>query len=101
MNHAAKARIRNDILRKTSTDIFKLMEQNYNLLTIAGHPNDSGMQFTFIVTTLTTVLSSTLRIFSVSGLNKELAKGVLEIMNKAVMEALAEAEEEEKRTQEL
>ena len=103
MNYEAQTHIRNDVLKKTGIDVFKLMEQNYKLLAVAGCPDDTGTRFTFIITTLTSILSSTLKVLCELGLNKKGVQDILDIINRSALDAVAEVEAkaEEKRTQQL
>ncbi len=84
--------IRDDIIRKTGIDIFKLMQRNYELLIVTGHSDNPGIQFTFIITVVTVILTTSMRVFIGAGLNRAVAQEMLNIISKAVMEAVGEAE---------
>lgn len=85
--------IRDDIIRKTAVDVFKLMNRNYDLLTITGHPNDAGIQFTFIITVVSVVLSTTMKVFTEAGLGRPAVEELLAIIKRAVLDEANKAGE--------
>ncbi len=90
-------RIRDDLIRKSAIDTFKLMKRNYELLTMTGHPNDPGIQFTFIITVITTVLSITVKVFATAGLDRPAVEALLAIVNNIVLDEADKAKAGEQK----